>query len=188
MTAEETVEKSKVCFACFGLPEFVVTNNGTQFTSAVFTDFLSKNGIRFMTSPVCHPASNGQAENLVKSFKNNLLECVRDNFNRCASFNTLINRFLFSYRNANHRSTDVTSSSRVFQYKTKTRLDLLNEKVKEGRNIALHKALPAVPMVPLSEISNKLDSRGHNEFTVAKPAEFSPELSGNVNDGGAEVT
>lgn len=36
-----TIEKFRECFARFGLPNTVVTDNGTQFVSAKFSKFLS---------------------------------------------------------------------------------------------------------------------------------------------------
>ena len=49
-------------FARFGLPETVVTDNGTGFVSQEFEEFLSKNRISHVTSAPYHPASNGLAE------------------------------------------------------------------------------------------------------------------------------
>ena len=60
------IENLRKCFSVFGLPLVVVSDNGTCFTSEQFKLFLSKNGIRHVCSPPRHPASNGQAEDLVK--------------------------------------------------------------------------------------------------------------------------
>ncbi len=50
-------------FAKFGLPETIVTDNGTCFVSE---GFLAYNGIRHITSAPYHPASNGLAIQIVK--------------------------------------------------------------------------------------------------------------------------
>lgn len=44
-----------------GLPEMLVSDNATFFTSAEFADFMSKNGIKHVTSAPFHPLSNGLA-------------------------------------------------------------------------------------------------------------------------------
>lgn len=59
-------------FARFGIPETVVTDNGTCFVSAEFEAFLRKNGIKHFTSVPYHPASNGMAERAVQIVKKGL--------------------------------------------------------------------------------------------------------------------
>ena len=44
-TAEATVEKLRTTFATFGIPETVVSDNGTCFASEVFQTFMSRIGI-----------------------------------------------------------------------------------------------------------------------------------------------
>ena len=60
-TSAAVIEELRPLFACFGLLETVVTDNGTCFVS---TEFVASNGIRHITSAPYHPASNGLAERL----------------------------------------------------------------------------------------------------------------------------
>ena len=55
-----------------GLPQLVVSDNGTVFTSGEFKEFLERNEIRHVRSSPCHPASNGLAEWYVQTFKTTL--------------------------------------------------------------------------------------------------------------------
>ena len=57
------------CFSTHGLPDVIVSDNGTAFTSEDFALFLSENGIKHITSAPKHPASNGFAERYVRTFK-----------------------------------------------------------------------------------------------------------------------
>ena len=50
----------------------IVTDNGTQFTSQEFQRFCIQHQIKHLTSPVFHPASNGEAERFVQTFKKGL--------------------------------------------------------------------------------------------------------------------
>ena len=61
-TSAITIEYLHQVFAQFGVPETVVTDNGTCFTSREFELFLEVNGIRHLTLALYHPASNGLAE------------------------------------------------------------------------------------------------------------------------------
>ena len=54
-------------FATHGLPEMLVTDNASYFTSQEFQDFAKLNGIRHVTSAPYHPASNGLAERAVQT-------------------------------------------------------------------------------------------------------------------------
>lgn len=91
------MEKFRECFARFGLPRAVVTDNGPQFCSGEFSKYLSLNGVKHHTSPQCSPATNGFAENAVKHFKNSISKACKDEANSGVSFETLINRFLYYY-------------------------------------------------------------------------------------------
>ena len=61
-TSNATVEKLQTVFATHGLPEVIVSDNGTAFTSDEFALFVQRNGIRHLISAPYHPASNGLAE------------------------------------------------------------------------------------------------------------------------------
>ena len=68
-TSSATIEKLRIALARQGLPEIVVTDNGSNFTSEELEDFLKQNGIRHIRTAPYHPASNGLAERDVQIFK-----------------------------------------------------------------------------------------------------------------------
>ena len=54
--AQVTIEKMQTIFATLGIPEMMVTDNGTVFTSTEFAQFAKQNGIRHVTtSPTTPP-------------------------------------------------------------------------------------------------------------------------------------
>ena len=56
-------------FATHGLPQTVVSDNQSVFTSSDFEDFMQMNGIRHIRTAPYHPASNGLAEQAVQTLK-----------------------------------------------------------------------------------------------------------------------
>ena len=61
--------KLKNLFARHGIPETVVSDNGTQFSSTEFQDFATSWNFSHVTSSPHFPQSNGQAESAVKIAK-----------------------------------------------------------------------------------------------------------------------
>lgn len=125
-TAEATVQELRRIFASFGLRETVVTDNGPQFTSAQFSTFLASNGIRHLTSPPYHPASNGMAERLVQTVKKSLLKQIGEHKKHGMSMQHWVDQFLFSYRNTPCASTGVTPAQLFLTWAPRTRLSLLH--------------------------------------------------------------
>ena len=52
-------------FTRFGVPDYVVNDYGTQFTSAEFKDFCNTFQMKHVTTPLYHPRSKGQVERFV---------------------------------------------------------------------------------------------------------------------------
>jgi hypothetical protein len=44
---------------CFGVPNSIITDNGTQFTGEKFLDFCNDNNIQVDSAVVAHPRMNG---------------------------------------------------------------------------------------------------------------------------------
>ena len=61
-TSAVTIEHLQAIFATHGLPEVLITDNGSVFCSAEFNKFTSNNGIRHIKTAPYHPSSNGLAE------------------------------------------------------------------------------------------------------------------------------
>ena len=68
-TSAATIEKMKLSFACHGFPVLLVMDNGSNFTSQEFETFLKRHGVRHVRTAPYHPASNGQVERAVQTFK-----------------------------------------------------------------------------------------------------------------------
>ena len=70
--AKEIIKGLRKIFSVLGLPNVLVSDNGTQFVAHETTQWLRHMGIAHLQSPRYHPASNGVAEAAVKGLKNKL--------------------------------------------------------------------------------------------------------------------
>ena len=54
-SSEKTIDTLRSVFATHGIPQMIVTDNGSSFTSQEFKTFTQKNGIKHVTSAPYHP-------------------------------------------------------------------------------------------------------------------------------------
>jgi len=122
-TSEVTIEQLRMLFAEHGLPETIVTDNGTCFTSAEFTQFMRQNGIQHITSPAYHPSSNGLAERAVQLVKRGLTKMTD------GSMQTRLARYLLTYRVTPHGTTGSSPSMLLKGRQLRTLLDVVHPNI-----------------------------------------------------------
>lgn len=69
ITTQNTIQEVRKLFLSYRLPQQVVTNNGPQFVSEEFRQFMKQNDIKHIKVPPYHPSSNRAAECLVQTFR-----------------------------------------------------------------------------------------------------------------------
>ena len=107
-----------------GLPDQLVSDNGPQFTSNEFSQFMRLNGIK---PSLVAPCSNGQAERFVQTFKQYFKAEDARNIQQNLAL------FLFSYRTTPNSTTGHTPAELFLNRCPKTRLDFLKPDL--GRKI-----------------------------------------------------
>jgi len=98
----------RTMFATWGLPEEMVSDNGSPFQSAELAEFFKNNGIRHTFSPTYHPSSNGLSEVGVKTVNLSLEKQLLDTRTSSRSLQHRIDAWCFSYRNTPHTVIGVT--------------------------------------------------------------------------------
>ncbi|UYV77366.1 K02A2.6-like [Cordylochernes scorpioides] len=93
ITSKTIVDCLRQVFARFGLPEFLVTDNGRQFVSREMEEFTRMNRIRHTKTSPYNPSTNGLAERYVREFKTSLKKN-----NEKDDLETNLQRFLFAHR------------------------------------------------------------------------------------------
>ncbi|KER23637.1 hypothetical protein T265_08531 [Opisthorchis viverrini] len=93
ITACATISKLRHVSSQFGVPNVIVSDNGSAFTSSKLYDLCRENSIQHVRSPPFHSQSNGQVERFLETFKRALLKLKGERTTR-----EIIETFLLSYR------------------------------------------------------------------------------------------
>ena len=93
-TSANTIAAVRHIFNYFGLPEHLVTDNGSQFTSDELQQFLKKNDISHILTAPGHPTTNWVAKNYVGEFKDKLGKIRHSG----ETLQTKLDRFFLTHR------------------------------------------------------------------------------------------
>ena len=121
-SSEESIRILRNIFATHGLPEILVTDNGSSFgrkMDSCFDDFCRKNGIMHVRTAPYHPSSNGPVERYVGTFKS-MFKKVNGK-----SIQEKLDRVLFHYRTTPHSVTGVSPAEKIMNRRLRTALDSL---------------------------------------------------------------
>ena len=82
---------------------------------------LQWNGIQQIRTAPYHPASNGQAERTVQTFKTTMNKML----NQKGTINQKVQRFLMAYHTTSHSATNCTPAELLFGRRLRTALDII---------------------------------------------------------------
>ena len=118
--ASDTIEVLRTLFARYGLPVQVVSDNGPQFISEEFREFLRLNNVKHTLCPPYHPSSNGLAEKYVQTFKRLFGKTSTE-----LSLKHRVAKVLFNYRNVPHTTTGISPAELFLKRSPRTHLSLV---------------------------------------------------------------
>ena len=181
-------------FSHHGIPDTLVSDNGSQFTSREFTEFSKEWEFKHVTSSPYHPRSNGKAESAVKIVKNIFKKAISDDKDPWLA--------LLDYRNTPTEGVNSSPAQRLFSRRTRTLLpvtsNLLHPKVVDGVEEKLQlkrqrakahydKKAKVLPDLEVGEEVRVQGERNTNTWTTGTCVQKLSDRSYLVNTGGQTV-
>ena len=115
VTAQSAVKFFRSIVCRFGIPNRIITDNGTQFTSRTFMQYVQDLGAKVCFASVAHPRRNGQAERANVEVLQGLKTRTFDKLQKCGRrwIDELL-VVLWSLRTTPNRATGQTPCSLVY--------------------------------------------------------------------------
>ena len=115
VTAQSAVRFFRSIVCRFGIPNRIITDNGTQFTSRTFMQYVQDLGAKVCFASVAHPRSNGQAERANAEVLRGLKTRTFDRLRKCGrNWIEELPAALWSIRTTPSRATGQTPFALVY--------------------------------------------------------------------------
>ncbi|KAK7895754.1 hypothetical protein WMY93_021079 [Mugilogobius chulae] len=120
-------------FSREGNPCAITTDNGPQFTSCDFADFLKERGIKHIKTSVYHPQANG----CVERFNRMLKDCIQGAQAVQKPWKPTVTAMLQSYRATPHATTNESPFKLLRGRQMRTKLHILPQSDRTGHPVLL---------------------------------------------------
>ena len=118
VNSEKIIQCLEIMFATHGLPVTLKTDNGPQFVSKEFKDYLKHYGIKHYHTTPYWPQANGEVERQNRT----LLKAFRTINAEKRDWRREIPKFLLAYRSTPHATTGKSPAELLFNRKIRTKL------------------------------------------------------------------
>ena len=106
----------------FGVPEYIHSDNGVQFTAKLFADMCNKLGMEPTRSSPYHPQGNAKVERINRTLEDGLAKYCQENHSQ---WSELLPGFMMAYRTAVHESTGQTPYRLIFGQEMRMPVDYM---------------------------------------------------------------
>ena len=130
-TAEVVADALIELFSRVGIPDEIVSDQGTNFMSSLITQLCETLGIRKIKSSVYYPQTNGLVERLNGTLKSMLRKFVHD---EPKTWDKVLPYVLFSYREVPESSTGFSPFELVYGWPIRGPLSIIKENWLEQEN------------------------------------------------------
>ena len=126
--SRDIVDSLDRIFARHGIPVSMKTDNGPQFISSEFKNYMTTNGVQHVTSTPLWPQGNGEVQRQNRT----LLKSIRIAYAAGKDWKKELNKLLMAYRSTPHTTTGVSPSKLLFGSEIRTKVPCLEQVA--GRN------------------------------------------------------
>ena len=123
ISSNTVIAALKSLFAIFGIPKYLVSDNGGCFKSEQFENFLKHLGIIHYCSSVYYPQSNGVIERFHRTLKSSIDKLL---FEKCP-INEAVDKTLFAIRSTPCSATGNTPFNLFFGREMHNKFHLIND-------------------------------------------------------------
>ncbi|XP_048255233.1 uncharacterized protein K02A2.6-like [Haliotis rufescens] len=123
-TGKQVIQKFKSHLARHGIPDTIISDNGSGFNSQDFADLANKYEFTHITSSPAFPQSNGKVESAVKSAKRLIKKCSKAGSDPYLA--------LLDIRNTPNEGMSTSPAQRLFNRRTKTLLPTTKQLLQPG--------------------------------------------------------
>ena len=117
-TANVIISRLDRIFAQHGYPDEIVTDNGPQFISQEFADYLNAIAVNHRRVTPYHPQANAEVER----FNATIMKAIRTARNSDRDWHRAIHAFLLIYRSTPHPATKATPAKLLYNREIRTKL------------------------------------------------------------------
>ena len=142
----EFIEEEIICQ--HGVPEQIVSDNGTQFVSRAFDSFVTKLGIKHSKTCDYHPEANGMDER----FNGSIIKILRNYINETqTNWCSKLKWALMIYNSTTNESTKISPYTILFGRTPRTPLSLAGEVTNERIEVASHEMIRRVAALNMQQ-------------------------------------
>lgn len=103
----------------FGVPNYILTDRGSNFTSGYVQEFLRKLGCRHLTTTAYRPQTNGLCERMNQTLVQTIAKLARDR-NSSSRWDEFVNAALLAIRTMPNESTKFSPAMLLYGYELRT--------------------------------------------------------------------
>ena len=122
-TTTSIISRLRRIFATHGLPRVIVSDNGPQFVSGEFRDYLRANDVEHRRITPYHPQANAAVER----FNATVMTALRRAHHEGRNWRDALHTFLMTYRSTSHPATNASPSLLMFGREVRTKLPSASE-------------------------------------------------------------
>ena len=150
-------------FSREGNPKDLISDNGPQFLSADFSDFLKKRGIQHMRSSVYYPRANGEVERFNRCVK----DCLQTASIQGEPWKPFLRTYLMDYRATPHSTTGVSPSELLHGRRMRTKLQVIDMPVPPSDRHAMRERVKDKQR----KMKEYTDAKRHAKYTDLHPGD-----------------